>query len=292
MVSVTTIIPAYDAEQFLRATLDSALAQTHRDCEIIVVDDGSTDGTTELVQQYQNFVRLIRQQNAGPAAARNHGVRAASGTWIAFLDSDDTWMPEKLQRQLVKASESGASFVYTNRENIGDCRHVSRYQSDTITLLEGDIYEELMMGNFITLSSVMVRRDLFLQSGGFNEDLSLRAVEDWDLWLRIAAQHEVALCPEPLVRYRFHSGGISRSVSLMEKNIFNVLEIALQSARGSKVSRTTMRRAMASAWSALGWSASVESPFSAAPYYFRSWLNDPLNRSILKQLIKSFLGRA
>lgn len=292
MTSISTIITAYNSEHFLGDAIDSALAQTHRAHEIIVVDDGSTDGTAKLVEGYRNSVRLIYQQNAGPAAARNHGVRAASGTWVAFLDSDDLWMPDKLQWQLARADATGVGFVYTNRENFGECAHVSRYQSDTVTLLEGDIYEQLLVRNFITLSSVMIRRDLFLQSGGFNENLSLKAVEDWELWLRIAARHHVALCSEPLVQYRFNPNGISRNVSLMQKNIFNVLDIAVRSDRGRAVSRATLRRAVASAWAVLGWSASANNPFSGAPYYFRSWLNDPLNSSTLKQFIKSCLRRA
>jgi glycosyltransferase involved in cell wall biosynthesis len=266
------------------------LAQTHPAHEIIVIDDGSTDSTVKLVEQYGSSVRLIRQENTGPAAARNQGVRAAIGTWVAFLDSDDVWMPDKLQRQLARAKATGAIFVYTDRENCGQCTGTSRYGSDAVSLPEGEVYEQLLQGNFITLSGVMMRRDLFLQSGGFCE--SLRTVEDWDLWLRIAAQHEVALCPDPLVRYRIHPDGISRSVSLMEKNIFTVLDLALSSDRGRTVSRRTVRQAMASAWSALGWSASATSPFRAVPYYFHSLLTDPLNYSTFKQFLKSCLGRA
>jgi len=291
MTLVSTIIPAYNAYEYIRESIDSALAQTHRAQEIIVVDDGSTDGTPGLVLEYGSSVRVIRQQNSGPAAARNRGVRAAVGSWVAFLDADDTWLPEKLQRQLARAQQTGTSFVYTDRENSGDCAGISRYASDVGILAEGEVYEQLLGGNFITLSSVLMKRDLFLESGGFCEDRSLMAVEDWDLWLRIAAEYKVALCPEPLVRYRFHPAGISRSVSLMERNIFNVLKVALESDRGRRVSRKTARRAIASAWSVLGWSASAESPFSAVPYYLRSWLNDPLNCSTLTQLIKSSLGR-
>ncbi|MBD3676028.1 MAG: glycosyltransferase [Planctomycetaceae bacterium] len=292
MTRVSTIIPAYNAEAFLRETLDSALAQTHDEQEIIVVDDGSTDATCEIAESFGNRVKLIRQQNAGPAAARNRGAREASGEWLAFLDADDLWMPDKISTQLERANETGAPLIYTDRENIGVCDHVSRYQSDCVELAEGELYEKLLCGNFITLSSVLIRKDVFESEGGFNEDLSLKAVEDWEFWLRIASSHAVAVCPEPLVQYRFHETGISRNLNTMETNLFNALDVAFDSKRGQQLDATTRRKARASAWGVLGWSAASTNPRSAVRYFTRAWLNDPCNLWRVKQVVKSALGRA
>lgn len=292
MTFVSTIIPAYNAADFLGETIESALSQLHQQQEVIVVDDGSTDATCEIAESFGNRVKLIRQKNGGPAAARNRGAREARGEWLAFLDADDLWMPDKLSVQLDRARKTREHLVYTNRENIGACHHVSRYQSDGVELAEGDVYEKLLQGNFITLSSVILRKDVFESERGFNEDLSLKAVEDWELWLRIAARHSVALCPDPLVQYRFHETGISRSLSTMETNLFNALRLAFASERGRQLSEATRRKARASAWGVLGWSAASNSPRSAFRYYTRSWLNDPCNLSRVKQVIKSVLGRA
>ncbi len=292
MLLVSTIIPAYNAQDFIAETIESALAQTYADHEIIVVDDGSTDRTCEIVDAYRDKVRLIRQENAGPAAARNRGVQESTGEWIAFLDADDLWYENKLTTQIQRAGETGALFVYANRISIGDCEHVSKLQSDAVELVEGDIFTKLLVGNVITLSSVLLRKDVFVEAGGFNEDLSLKAVEDWELWLRISEKHEIALCREPLLEYRFHTDGISRSVATMEQNLFNVLEIAMETPRGREISKSTRSKAYAAAWSVLGWSASAENPRSAMKYYIRAWRYAPLNVRYVKQIVKSIIGRA
>lgn len=289
---VSTIIPAFNAEAYIGETLASALAQTHQDHEIIVVDDGSTDATADLVSSFGERVRLIRQQNAGPAAARNNGARNSNGEWLAFLDADDLWSPMKLNAQLNRSAETGARLIYTNRENIGYTDHVSRYQSDGVDLLEGDVYEDLLLGNFITLSSALIDKNVFLQLEGFCEDRELIAVEDWDLWLRTSACYAVALCSEPLVQYRFHQTGISRNVKSLKSNIINMLNRELASERGKVLGAPTQRKVWASAWEVLGWTASAQNPRSAFQYYTRAWLNDPWNLSRAKQVIKSCLGRA
>ena len=116
MVRVSAIIPAYNADSFIREAVDSALGQTHTDVEVIVVDDSSTDDTASVLQSYGERIIVHRQPNGGVAAARNAGARLASGRWVAFLDADDVWLPTKIERQLAVAS---TPLSYTNRFNFG-----------------------------------------------------------------------------------------------------------------------------------------------------------------------------
>jgi glycosyltransferase involved in cell wall biosynthesis len=292
MTLVSTIIPAYNAAAYVRETIDSALAQTHREHEIIVVDDGSTDGTWEILQSYGDAIQAVRQPNGGPARARNTGARIARGEWLAFLDADDLWLPEKLQRQLAEAERTGAALVYTNRENFGSCETVSTLQSDGVTLHAGESFERLLEGNFITLSSVLVDRRVFAEAGGFDEAAVLIGVEDWDLWLRIAAAHPIALCREPLTRYRRHPGGISRNVNRMRQGLFATLERAFGLERAGRLPAAARRRAQSQAWGVLGGVATNGRPFSGTPYFLRSALLEPLSPQAWKQVVKSCLGRA
>lgn len=289
---VTTIIPAYNAAAYVRETIESALAQTHRDQEVIVVDDGSTDGTWEILQSYGDAIQAVRQPNGGVGLARNQAARIARGEWLAFLDADDLWLPNKLERQLEEAGRTGAALIYTNRENFGSCETVSTVQSDAVTLHAGDIFEPLLLGNFITLSSVMLSRQAFQAAGGFEEARHLAAVADWDLWCRVAATQTAAVCREPLTRYRRHPEGMSRSVDRMRQGLFATLERAFGLERAGRLPAAARRRAQAQAWGVLGWVATNGRPFSGTPYFLRSALLEPLSPQAWKQVVKSCLGRA
>ena len=212
MARVSVIVPVFNAELYITETIQSALAQTHADLEVIVVDDGSTDGTIERLRAFDGRVEIHRQPNGGVAAARNRGARVASGEWLAFLDADDIWLPTKVQRQLAC---SRGPMVYTDRYNIGARGELPEIQSLVTPMHDGDLFLPLLLeGNFITASSVLLRRDVFDEVGGFFEEL--RGTEDWDLWVRIAAAgHTINIVREPLLQYRFHSRGISRDYARM-----------------------------------------------------------------------------
>ncbi len=151
MARVSIIVPAYNAESFIEATIRSALAQTHADVEVIVVDDGSTDATRDRLREFGDRIVVHRQANKGVAAARNRGALAAAGDWLAFLDSDDLWLPDKVERQLAAAA---GPMIYTDRYNIGTRGDLPELQSCVTPLHEGDIFLRLLLeGNFITASS-------------------------------------------------------------------------------------------------------------------------------------------
>jgi glycosyltransferase involved in cell wall biosynthesis len=254
MAQISVVVPAFNAEAYIRETIESVLAQTFADLEVVVVDDGSTDATCAIVGEYGS-VRLIRQQQGGAAKARNAGVAAATGEWIAFLDADDLWTPEKLAEQVELARQGAAPFLFSDRLNIGDRGPLPEVQSTIQPLLEGDIFEALLHGNFITTSSVLVRREVFQGAGGFCEDPILPPAEDWELWTRVTHDHRAIACRIPHVKYRNHLTGASRNVTRMNTARLSVVRRALALPRGRAMSATSRRRIWGDTWATNGWDA-------------------------------------
>jgi len=278
---VSVIIPAFNAEAFIDETIESVLAQTISDLELVVVDDGSSDSTRSRVTRFGPPVRLLLQERGGPAKARNAGAAAGQGEWVAFLDADDLWLPNKLELQLAEASRSGAALLFTDRYNIGERGPLPERQSDIQPLVDGDIFEPLLFGNFITTSTVLLRREAFEAAGRFSEDPTLPPAEDWDFWLRVAHDHRAAACREPLVRYRHHMSGISRNVVRMNTARHRVISRALALPRGQALPKDRKRRIWGDTWSTNGWDAARNGDRSKAlQAYMRSiaacpWRIDP-----------------
>ncbi|MCI0698577.1 glycosyltransferase [candidate division KSB1 bacterium] len=192
----SVIIPTFNRVAFLREAIDSVLAQTEKDFELIVVDDGSTDGTRELVAEHGDRIRYFFQPNAGASAARNFGIRHAAGNLMAFLDSDDLWLPKKLARQVQwMAAHSNIMLCYT--DEIWIRRGVRVNQKMIHAKAGGWIYPLCLPRCIISPSSVLMRRELFDAVGLFDEQLPV--CEDYDLWLRVASRFEVGFIPEPLI---------------------------------------------------------------------------------------------
>jgi glycosyltransferase involved in cell wall biosynthesis len=219
---VSVIIPAFNAERFIARTLDSVSAQTHHELEVIVVDDGSHDNTAEVTRAKAAAdprIRLVQQGNFGVAAARNRGFRESKGSFIAPLDSDDLWHPEKLERQLRRLQErSSAGLAYCWSVIINeDDRLIARPASPA--RFEGDVFAALIAHNFIgNASSVLIRREYLEQVGGFDETLrtaGAEGCEDYKLCLDVAERCDVALVPHFLVGYRRYKGSMSWNHQIM-----------------------------------------------------------------------------
>ncbi len=204
--TVSVVIAAYNAAETLGETLASVLGQTWRDYEVIVVDDGSTDATAEVAEGYGEAVRLIRKENGGSASARNAGIRAARGRYVAFLDADDLWLPEKLERQMrLHAEQPDLAWSYTDAVFFDDETGEALWQTGReLALPEGDVLRPLFVRNAIAFSSAVVRRSVLLAEGGFDTSALHRISEDWDLWLRLAREEPVGVVRAPLVRKREH----------------------------------------------------------------------------------------
>jgi glycosyltransferase involved in cell wall biosynthesis len=288
-MKISTIIPAYNAAPFIAQSVASALAQDGVEAEVIVIDDGSTDGTWQALEPFGDAVRKVRQANAGPARSRNHWARLARGEWLAFLDADDEWLPQKLSRQLSLA-DGQTALVYSDRINFGSCHRVAERLSDCVALWEGDVFERLLIGNFVTTSSVLMRRDWFERLGGFDEGFA--GCEDWDLWLRCtAAGGRVRVCREPLLRYRCHPCSISHNYDHVLNERLQVIRRALALPRGQQVPRHVVKRVLANAWECSAWYAAETHRWKAIGWYLRSALHWPLNLGVYKGIVKCCLGK-
>lgn len=189
--TVSVVIPAYNAARCIRTALESVLSQTIAPLEILVVDDGSTDETAEVVRSMGGIVRLLTQKNGGPGAARNLGIHEAKGEWIALLDADDAWLPHRLERQLSHLADDVILVCSQNLHEPTEARDFQRLS-----------FESLWSRNDIGTSTVLARRSAMLDVGGFDTERCLIGVEDYNLWLRMAASGgEMIRLTEKLVRY-------------------------------------------------------------------------------------------
>lgn len=222
-LTTTVLIPAYNAETTLRRAVDSVLAQTLPATEILVVDDGSRDGTAALVNgAYAGRVRLLSKPNGGLSSARNFGLREATGELIAFLDADDWWAPEKLARQTrVFAEQPETQITYTGLWIVDELSGERRQQAPADS---AHLWPQLRWTNpFIPPSSVMMRRSALEAVGCFNE--AIRAAEDWELWVKSTRrQYRFVATPEPLTFYQESPNGLSGDADRMFGSCLQILD--------------------------------------------------------------------
>jgi hypothetical protein len=230
---ISIVIPAYNAEATLGETLDSALAQTHRRTEIVVVDDGSTDRTAAIANAYaarDQRVRAISVPKGGVATARNIGIAATSGPYVAPLDADDLWHPTTLEKQLASLEAAGerAGFAYAFFRKIDMKGHVLRDGSQRV--FNGRVFTWLLFSNFVgNGSGLLVRRAAIEEVGGYDPSLQATGVqgcEDYLLQVRLAATRTAAATPEFLIGYRVTPGAMSSDTSRMHRSNAEVLRIA------------------------------------------------------------------
>jgi glycosyltransferase involved in cell wall biosynthesis len=289
--TISVVIPAYNSEPFIADAIESVLAQTVPPDEIIVVDDGSTDRTADVLQRFGSRVHLLQQANKGPSAARNRGAAAARSAWLAFIDADDTWLPTKLQRQLEIAAAEDVKMVYTDRFNVGNKGALPDVQSQVQRLYRGDVFLDLLQeGNHISLSSVLIDTALFQTLGGFAEHI--RSGEDWDLWIRLAERHRIGVVEEPLLRYRFHATMSSGAPRKMRAGRNEVVERALATPRGQALGGRLRRRIRSVVAMTNANDASKHGDRTlAVAEYVRALRLDPAYGPIYADFLRFLLGR-
>jgi glycosyltransferase involved in cell wall biosynthesis len=217
---VAVVIPTYNYGQYIAEAIDSILHQTLAPVEVVVVDDGSTDNTAEIVVHFGDRIKYIRQDNAGVSAARNRGVKESSAELIAFLDADDIWEPTKLEKQVARfAGDSEVGLVHCGmREFDSETGRTIAWHLDGG---EGWVANDLLLWEKRTVvgpgGTIVVSREAFEGSGGF--DSQMKVSEDLDLCYRIAKRHKFAFVPEPLVNYRSHSAAAHLNVEEMERGM-------------------------------------------------------------------------
>jgi len=246
---VSIIIPAYKVAPFIKETLNSVFAQTFADYEAIVINDGSPD-TEKLegtLEPYRSRILYIRQDNRGAGAARNAGLRAARGRFIAFLDGDDVWLPNFLSEQVrLIQSDNGYDLVYADAVNFGDPAWAGLKSMKT-NPSEGEVtFESLLAGQCCVITSaVLARRDLIMQVGLFDEDFPNS--QDFDLWLRLArdAKARITYQRKVLVRRRIYEGSLARDAVKSFNGELRVLEKVSRRADLTSRERTTLERTVA-----------------------------------------------
>jgi len=210
MPRVSVIVPTFNHAAFLQRAIESIRAQTLTDSEILIVDDGSEDETEAVARQCGQCVYIKIPHSGLPAIARNAGVRKATGTYIAFLDADDQWLPNKLQLQTeVLDHDPNVGLVCSNALIENDAGTTRQLYLKPAQGKTGRVLPDLLRDNFIVTSTVLMRRDVFESTGGFSEAQELRALEDYDLWIRVAARTRIHFLSEPLAVYQKSSTSLS-----------------------------------------------------------------------------------
>lgn len=229
MPKISVVVPAYNSQRTILETIDSVLQQSFSDFELIIINDGSTDRTLELLETVQDTrLKVYSYPNGGLPTARNRGINRATGEFISFIDADDIWTPDKLELQLKalqKNPRAGVAYSWTTcMGNNGNSFHPGVTES-----FQGNVYANLLVGNFIgSGSNVLIRREAIESVGYF--DKSLKSAEDWDYWLRLAPKWDFVVVPKPQILYRLSSGAMSSKLDVMEKYQTLVLKRAFESA--------------------------------------------------------------
>ena len=225
MAKVSVIIPTHNRAELLCFTVKSVMNQTFQDFEIIIVDDASTDNTEEIVNSLRDKrIKYIRHEtNKGEAGTRNTGVQNGKGEYIAWLDDDDEWLPDKLQRQvaILDHSPKEVGGVYTGRVNVDGT--TGRILSRTLASKRGNLFSELLYhGYYLCVSSLMLRKSCFEKTGWFDESIPYGL--DHDMWVRIAKEFQFECIEEPLTKYRIHEKRLSTNFDRVIKGKEKILE--------------------------------------------------------------------
>jgi glycosyltransferase involved in cell wall biosynthesis len=223
---VSIVISTYNRAELLPCAIQSVQAQTCGDVEIIVADDGSTDNTPDVAAQFGRAIVYLPLQHRGlPATTRNAGLRAATGEFVAFLDSDDMFFADKIALQLgAFEAHPVAGVVYSDGIFFRDTPEepIGRVQ-DGLPTPKGDVFGDLLRGNFLAPPIVLIRRACLDAVGFFDERLDFFAVEDYDLWLRLAANCQFVYAAGQVAAIRRHTGSISREIAPLRRRVLNVL---------------------------------------------------------------------
>lgn len=242
--TVSAVIPVHNGEAFVAEAIESVLEQTLPVVECLVIDDGSTDSTRAIVEQFGARVSYVGQRRAGVSVARNHGANIARGRFVAFLDHDDVWLPQKLARQLEAMEQQGADLGLCAVEVVdaqGSQRSIKRLRAKTDVVTGMLLFDGTETVS--TSSTGVADRQFFLSSGGFDSDLGTSA--DWDLLFRMLLEGQVAYVDDPLVRYRIHGANMSRNIGAMERDMQHAFGKAFANPRLPEALRHERRRAYA-----------------------------------------------
>jgi glycosyltransferase involved in cell wall biosynthesis len=282
----SVVITCYNYGEYLESSVQSVLEQTCSDFEIIIIDDGSTDNTPEVVKQYEedDKIRYIRQTNAGQPKAKNLGIVESKGEWIAFLDADDIWMPTKLEKQRALFVDSQVGVVYSRRQWIN--KDGIEISGDERALCRGNILNQIFIDNFICFSSSVIRRTVLNEAGFFDENLPMGI--DYDLWVRLAARCKFDYVNEPLVKYRTGHANLSSNTMKRYDNAQKIMDKALHDPLiRNKFSWYVPRLAWADTWSNMAsYIATTGDWYAAGRYFAKAFIKFPIYPKLWKRMVK------
>lgn len=273
-------MPVYNGERYVVDAIESALAQTYTNFEVVIVDDGSQDGSHDKIEPYLALpnIRYIRQKNRGVAAARNTAISCAAGELIGFLDQDDVWMPQKLERQVrYLAEHPDVALVHGYQTYIDQTGKEITNPKDWVAPLSGDCFAELFQRNRIAVLTVLLRKSCLEGVGAFNENLS--GADDYELWLRLARRFQFGFIPETLACYRIHDSNVSHDLFKMTVRELQSLEsvLTIDPAVSSEIGSRIVNRRLAPLNHAAGaWTMWQEHDFAKARIFFRKALSQNL----------------
>ncbi len=278
MTPVSIVVTCYNYARFLPDAVESALGQTHRDVEVVLIDDGSTDDTPQVAARWFDDARFryVRQSNAGQSAAKNHGIRLATHPLVAFLDADDRWDLAKLEKQVPLFDRPEVGVVYSRGLFLaadGSTRVPPEPTRHRVPRA-GDLTTALLFDNMIPFSSAVVRRDLLEQVAGFDETLAMAI--DWDLWLRLSLRCEFDWVDERLMHYRIGHGDQMSRQALVRLDCCEKLLADFLARHGDGIPRSAVRAALAYSYAQRGGVYARHDWRRGLGYYWRSIGMDPL----------------
>lgn len=288
---VSVIVPVFNREYMVSKTLDSILLQIYPHVEIVVINDGSTDNSllvlSEYAKRYPGKIIVIDQENAGQVRARNKGIEVARGEYIAFLDSDDTWVQDKLSQQ-IPLFEGKIGLTYSGVHEVDLNGRITSTVLPEVGI-RGDIYRQLLIKNRMTGGSVVVTRRALNKVGVFDE--SFRAAENWDLWIRVSREFEVDYVDKPLVYYLKHPGNMSHDNLRMVQGAWNILQKHLPVIPENNNLKASYQEAYANYYYNMGVQYFGKYEFvKAREMFFQCWVYKPIYRDSLIRTCRTFLG--
>jgi glycosyltransferase involved in cell wall biosynthesis len=279
MARISILMPVYKGERFVSRAIESVLGQTYPHIELIIVNDGSPDNSAVVIQPYlaDSRVKYIEQQNAGVAAARNAALQHASGAYIGLCDQDDEWLPHKAEKQVAYLdAHPEVGLVHGDVDYINESGQPLPHEPYFPAAVFGQCFVRMYMGNPVMAVAAMFRRSVLDVIGGF--DPSIKYADDYDLWLRIAAQHAVGYVDEPIARYRWHAENNSHHQIAIREYTLRVLRKAERKLPDAcqRVPRADRKLRYCRLYEQMSHYARAESrPFTAAGYALRAAVGDP-----------------
>jgi glycosyltransferase involved in cell wall biosynthesis len=288
---ISVVVTCYNYGRYLKGCLDSILAQTYRNYEIVIVDDGSTDNTAEVIRPFTELpnLRYIHQGNAGQSRAKNVGINNSTGDFIAFLDADDRWCPEKLEKQMTCFDNPEVGVVYCRARYLDEDSLGFDYDmtAEYLQPRRGKVTEWLIFDNFIQFSSTVVRKKCFDEFGAFDETLKMGI--DWDLWLRISTGCEFDFVDDRLFYYRMgHSGQMSKNLEERLRCADRIMKKFLETHPGLVTTRT-IRKANAVTCCGRGEYYRPIDRKKSTLYFLNAIRNNPSEMGAYKGLIKNVI---